>query len=97
MTNDIREKAEALVGLIDGGVFQRRIHRDYDKGFNDGLETIMETKEFEDLKTALRPSRQEIADYLTNYNKWRRGGDNEMPEPKELGYYIDCAIEELKK
>lgn len=38
-----------------------------------------------------------IASYLENYNKWRRGDEEiEMPEPKELGIAIDCAISYLR-
>ena len=29
---------------------------------------------------------------LIRTNKWRRGADNEMPDPKELGEAIDVAI-----
>lgn len=47
--------------------------------------------------TALRPSREEIADCLEKHNKWRRGGNDAMQAPKELGNYIDYAIEELRK
>jgi len=35
---------------------------------------------------------------LELYNKWRRADeDMEMPDPKQLGLAIDCAIKELKK
>jgi len=35
---------------------------------------------------------------LELYNKWRRADeDMEMPDPKQLGLAIDCAIEELNK
>jgi hypothetical protein len=89
MTNDIREKAEALVNKIKNSTL--------DKYQNTWFVSVDEIPEFKALETALRPSRQEIANYLTDCNKWRRGGGNKQPDPKELGYYIDLAIEELKK
>lgn len=35
---------------------------------------------------------KEIIKYLHNYQKWRRGADLPMPNPKELGIAIDGAI-----
>lgn len=36
---------------------------------------------------------EEVADFLGNYNRWRRGDDTiPMPDPKELGEVIDQAI-----
>ena len=43
------------------------------------------------------PSRARIADFLDAHNTWRRGGDGDMQDVKELGVYIDYAIEELRK
>lgn len=41
---------------------------------------------------------KEIANYLQNYNAWRRGADDiEQPNPTELGKMIDAAILELRK
>ena len=54
-------------------------------------------KERAALEAALRPPREKIANYLENYNSWRRGSHNDMPEPKELGKYLELAIEELRK
>lgn len=34
---------------------------------------------------------------LELYNKWRRGADTEMPDPKQLGLAIDLAIDTLKQ
>ena len=34
---------------------------------------------------------------LINSNKWRRGAEIEMPNPKQLGEAIDFAISELKQ
>ena len=82
MTNDIREKAEALIYWIDNQSADSRIY---------------DCKEYTSLKAALRPSRQEIADYLENHNAWRRGEHNDSPEPKELGKYLELATEELRK
>ena len=39
---------------------------------------------------------KEIIKYLNNYQKWRRGADLPMPNPKELGIAIDGAIRELR-
>ena len=39
---------------------------------------------------------KEIIKYLHNYQKWRRGADLPMPNPKELGIAIDGAIRELR-
>ena len=80
MTNDIREKADALVKALEA---------------EDCCNVTL--KEFKDLKAALHPSRKEISNYLENYNTWRRGGHDDMPEPKELGKYLELAIEELRK
>lgn len=33
---------------------------------------------------------------LIKYQYWRRGGDCAMPDPKELGAWIDYAIEVLE-
>lgn len=40
---------------------------------------------------------KECKDFLINFNKWRRGEDNniEMPHPKEIGQAIDYAIDKL--
>lgn len=37
-----------------------------------------------------------IIKYLHYYQKWRRGADIPMPNPKELGIAIDGAIRELR-
>jgi len=34
---------------------------------------------------------------LEYYNRWRRGDDIEMPNPKEVGEAIDVAIDALKR
>ena len=40
---------------------------------------------------------QEITEYLSNYNEWRRGNEDiEIPNPKKLWKVIDEAIGELK-
>ena len=36
-----------------------------------------------------------LAEYLRNYNDWRRGADTEQPDPTELGERIDSAIASL--
>ena len=40
----------------------------------------------------------EIADFLENYNIWRRGSNEiPMPNPAELGKVIEAAIEYLRQ
>ncbi len=42
---------------------------------------------------------QEIAqtlDFLHDYQKWRRGADTEMPNPKEIGLVLDNVIRLLR-
>lgn len=39
---------------------------------------------------------KEIIKYLHNYQKWRRGADIPMPDPREIGRAIDGAIRELR-
>lgn len=34
---------------------------------------------------------------LTEFQRWRRGGDGEQPDPKRIGEIIDAAILLLKK
>lgn len=95
MDNNLREKAEALV---------KRVHEvANDKIIADKMTVsncarrLADSTCFRNLEAALRPSREEIADYLAEYNKWRKGGDGPQPEPKELGEYIQYAIEELRR
>lgn len=39
----------------------------------------------------------EIADFLEQYNLWRRGNEEiEMPNPAELGEVLELAIEHLR-
>ena len=33
---------------------------------------------------------------LERHNKWRRGGDGDMVDPKKLGMAIDVILEHLK-
>ena len=39
---------------------------------------------------------KEIIRVLHTYQKWRRGEDIPMPDPKEIGRAIDGAIRELR-
>lgn len=39
---------------------------------------------------------KEIIRVLHAYQKWRRGADIPMPDPKEIGRAIDGAIRELR-
>lgn len=39
---------------------------------------------------------KEIIRVLHAFQKWRRGADIPMPEPKEIGRAIDGAIRELR-
>lgn len=40
---------------------------------------------------------KEAVKLLQRYNRWRRGADIPMPQPKEIGKAIDTAIEYIKK
>lgn len=40
---------------------------------------------------------QKAVKLLQRYNRWRRGADIPMPQPKEIGKAIDTAIEYIKK
>ena len=41
---------------------------------------------------------QELADYLKNYNRWRRGSYlHEQPAPEELGQVLDQVIKILEE
>ena len=41
-------------------------------------------------------NKEEVIEYLINYQDWRRGADTEQPDPTTLGYVIDEAIKLLK-
>lgn len=42
-----------------------------------------------------------LADFLENYNKWRRDKNVpskiKMPSPAEIGFVIDLTVKELRK
>jgi len=40
---------------------------------------------------------EKAIDILINHNKWRKGGDNEMSEPKDLTFAIDTVIDALSQ
>jgi len=40
---------------------------------------------------------QEAVEVLEQYNKWRRGAEIEMPDPKRIGEAINVAINALKE
>ena len=40
---------------------------------------------------------QEAVEVLEQYNKWRRGAEIEMPDPKRIGEAINVAINTLKE
>lgn len=37
--------------------------------------------------------KQDTLDLLTAFNEWRRGGEGDQPDPKEIGLAIDSAID----
>lgn len=84
--SDLREKAEALLNFID------EEHRKQNNGAI--ILNINSSKEYKDLKAALRPSREEIADYLEDLNKAHTEGGNFS---KEESKYVQYCIEELRK
>lgn len=48
-------------------------------------------------KLKIKFSKEEVIEYLINYQKWRRGADIDMPDVTTLGYIIDEAIKLLKE
>jgi hypothetical protein len=40
---------------------------------------------------------EELIERLRTYNAWRRGAENEMPDPQQTGQDIDAAIAEIEK
>jgi hypothetical protein len=44
----------------------------------------------------MQKSTEEIVKFLRNYNSWRRGEHDNMPEPKEIGCCIDSACDILE-
>ena len=42
-------------------------------------------------------NKKELLDGLRYYQKWRKGGDCEMPYPKDVTRYIDSAISVIEK
>ena len=82
MTNDIiREKAEALIKDVESG----------------GIINVRAMKSYIELKAALRPSREEIANYLERellLCSAEQRGDTCYKEDARM---LDYAIEELRK
>lgn len=87
MTEDIKEAAEALIVAMELEMEQDvpvRVARQY--------------SQFRALKAFLKPSKEEVADYLEHYNGWQRGSDKmQQPNPKVLGEWFDYAIEYLRE
>jgi hypothetical protein len=102
MTNDIKKKAEALIKVIETGSFgagkfveingiSMREASNVVRQFKDEL---INCAELEDLKAALRPSKEEIADCLAEINL----DHAYTPTGRTKIYkYIELAIEELRK
>ena len=42
-------------------------------------------------------NKKELLNGLRYYQKWRKGGDCEMPYPKDVTRYIDSAISVIEK
>ena len=84
MTEEIRKNAEALM--------ERR--NTTDENYN--ICHIKKWHVYTQLKASLRPSREEIADYLEGIKKWminNKGVQSNSDFPKNMDY----AIEELRK
>ncbi len=87
MTNDIvREKAEALLQEMHDGFYARE----------KCLEDIVNGVPYKNLKAVLRPSREEIADWLSNYLR-ALDGHRQHSSDEEDAKYISYAIEELRQ
>ena len=80
MTNDIRILAKNLLERID-------MCKE-----NDAIKRIKTSIHYEALHEAVKPPRDEIADY---FNNWLGMLNNKLTDEDED--YIECAIEELKK
>jgi len=48
-------------------------------------------------KLKMKFSKEEVIEYLINYQKWRRGANVDMPDVTTIGYIIDEAIKLLKE
>ena len=42
-------------------------------------------------------NKKELLNGLRYYQKWRKGGDCKMPDPKDITRYIDSAISVIEK
>jgi len=79
MTKDIREKAEALIELLEREAY-------YDQGCKVNLR---EMRQYKALKASLRPSREQIADYLE--------GSKDREDGEVYTEMLNYAIEELRR
>ena len=79
MTDDIREKVKALIDLMD------------ESENGTGVIVIKQGSVYQDLKAALRPSREDIADYLDGYIPFSANPTDEYIK------MFNYAIEELRK
>ena len=48
-------------------------------------------------KLQIEFTKDDVIEYLINYQDWRRGADTEQPDPTTLGHVIDEAIKLLKE
>lgn len=98
MSDDIREKAQALIKLMD------------ESENGTGVIVIKQGSAYQDLKAALRPSREDIADYLENIEHDKMILDSvlfgqlvcgkeglSLHSCNESKKYLNYAIEELRK
>jgi len=86
MTDEIREKAEALIQMLEGQAFTCMLpHKD--RGGAMLIADAADTPAAIELKASLRPSREQIADMLQSM----------LDSGSTYIDYVNYAIEELRK
>jgi len=83
---DIREAAQALIQMLELNKY---------RGVNTSLDMEV-TKEFKALKAALKPSKEEVADYLGAIGRETRNDPNRS-FIKQDEEWLDQAIEYLRE
>ena len=82
---ELKEKAKALIQMI----------KMQPSDVNINFDVFRSQSSFKNLKAALRPSREEIADWIDHYNNYLLEEDDS--ERSNVSKYLNYAIEELRK
>ncbi len=89
--DDIREKAEALIKLVEK-------ENPKWKGYMECHNLLKDEPAFLNLKASLRPSREELADEITQWKKFHFTTSGiKLAYFDKMNGYFDLAIEELRK